>query len=185
MPGAQVFITTPPERRDIFAEVRAWWDRAPTRLVIIDPPIDMPRRDIDRWRRIEAARLNDGPAHFVADDDILPIGEPDAWVAAALSCLDRHPCCAMLSAWLVNEPLGKQVAAGPDPSPEIMTELDVGGLRLVRSGLVDSWPEPDSPSGSYDRQHCDMLRALGWHVGYMRDLRATHLGRGRSLIWAT
>lgn len=67
----------------------------------------------------------------------------------------------------------------------VMEQRDVGGIRLMRKGLIDEWPSMDAEYPGYDRLHCEALSNLGWRVGYLRKFLCSHLceGRENSTVW--
>lgn len=172
-----VFITTIGGRDDMLARVVEWWvRRVGSDHVSVVKGSTMPPRDFQRYRREFAEAQSRTPYYVLTDDDILP--DEDAPILDGVAELHHHPKLAVASAWLHNEPLVKQDAAGPDLCAGVTTMLDVGGLRFVRRGAMTEWPPLDPAyAGGYDRTQCDWLRANGWQVGYLRAFKATHLGK--------
>jgi len=139
------------------------------------------RETFNRERRINAEQEAKGPVYILTDDDMLPQG--DAFVKRGLDVMAGHPDFAILSAWPEPATIHPWTSEGYTPYEdyEVMEHVSVGGLRFCRKGALTKWPSADGPG--YDMEHCIALRATGHRVGYMKHVRALHLGEGKSELW--
>jgi hypothetical protein len=185
-------------RFKMFELTRARWRREPGADLQIWLPeaLGCSVRAFQRQRRVEADRKAQN-AHksfyVVADDDCL-ISHPRPFLEDAIEVLKTHPEFAILSLWPTNSVLGKWKA---DDFPgyevfedaEVMEHVNVGGVRICRTGCLEEWPEMHRKLWSYDAQHAEALREAGYRVGYLKMKSGqfypamNHLGRGYSSIW--
>jgi hypothetical protein len=154
------------------AEVAARWGAQEG--VIITPLVGVDRA-FQRQRRIIADIASAGNPYIVADDDCLP----DPFFTEYLpQLLDRYPQFAILSWWPKNATINKWTPEyyTPYADDQVEEHVSVGGIRLMRPGVMKQWPR--MTSDGYDATQCDYLRNSSFRVGYARELYMTHLGEG-------
>lgn len=137
--------------------------------------------DFQRTRRMDADKLAPTDIYVLTDDDMLPIGED--FIARGVALMQKYPGFGMLSALPTNAMIQFWNPENHKPlvNDEVMEHYSVGGLRFCRRGIVKKWPVQNGKG--YDADHCAAIRDAGYSVGYMRDVRANHLGEGFSTIW--
>lgn len=66
---------------------------------------------------------------------------------------------------------------------EVMEHVSVGGVRFCRRMPFEVWPEmPAGEYRGYDAAQCEAIRRCGKRVGYFRDLKMVHLGKGATTL---
>lgn len=186
MTATDVFFCSVPQsdERDEIAQrcLKAWlsipnlWVRCPT-------PITMgcTLAEYNRQRRVHADAVAVTPIYILTDDDMLP---PSDIVVQGLTTMMRHPDFAILSAWPDPATINRWTPEGyrPYEDDEVMEHVSVGGLRFCRKGPLNEWPLADG--SGYDMEQAQALRKAGYRVGYMKHVRALHLGEGKTELWA-
>ena len=146
-------------------------------LRLVRPPYS----DLDfRIRRRQVCEeLSRTPVYLVADDDVLPFD--DEFALKGLEIMERNPSFGMVMLrpkWVeVND-----VAWGENPDIAERGS-EVGGLYLIRKGLVTSWPEIVKPEDGWNNWERDKLSEQGLKVGMFRNLWYLHTGVGFSTLW--
>ena len=158
--------------------VHAAWDLIPGAEVTVLYGKDQ-GREFQRNRRVEAESRAKGEVYCVADDDCLPRFNT---VDDAARLLRVHPDFAILSAWPENCTINDWTPEDYSPyrSGDVAEHVSVGGIRFMRKGAQAEWPPQEG--NWYDRTQADWLRAHGWRVGLLRNIRTLHLGEGYSTL---
>jgi len=173
-----VFIRTTARRKDLYERTLGWWLRHPEVHVVTFHMPGMYAAHDDRDSREWAESYARSPFYILTDDDVLP--HSDEFITDLMLPLRSRPLVGMTAAWLDNEQLRKQTAAGDlGDFDGFVTMIDVGGCRAIRRGIVTAFPPPSGIEG-YDATHCRGFRELGFYVGYTQRAVATHIGKGRS-----
>lgn len=156
--------------------------------------------EFQRGRRVIAETMSKSPYYIVADGDCVPVSaaynedgieyrDDDGEVLghqleAAAATMDRYkefailsfmPSNAVINPW-TPEPDEYEIAESHDG--EVMEHVDVGGIRVVRRGVMPQdisqwWPQD---SAKYDRHHAMQIRGKGKRVGYFTSIFMEHLG---------
>lgn len=139
--------------------------------------LDIPNFQVAR--RINADHLAEGSVYVMTDDDMMPMSADI--ISRGLELMEKYPEFSMLSAMPASATIHPW--AEGYLCDDVMEHVSVGGLRFCRKGILHKWPEFTGPG--YDREHCEAIREAGYRVGYMRDVKANHLGEGKmfSTVW--
>lgn len=133
-------------------------------------------------RRATADVMAKTDFYILADSDCLPQAAP--FVEEAERLLETYDAFAMLSLMpsncTINPWTPETYTAHLDA--RVMEHHSVGGIRICRKGVVEKWPSIEDKT--YDAQHCEEIRKLGFRVGYFRNITMNHLGEGYSQAWA-
>lgn len=159
-------------RQDFYRETSARWAEQDGVMVI---PIVGDNKSFQRQRRIIADIASAGNPYIVADDDCLP----DPFFTEYLSqLLSSYPQFAILSWWPKNATINRWTPTYYTPyvDDQVEEHVSVGGIRLMRPGVMKQWPR--MTSDGYDATQCEYLRNCSYRVGYARELYMTHLGEG-------
>jgi hypothetical protein len=160
------------QRKDFYREVLARWEEQEGIAVI---PLVGADRAFQRQRRIIADIASAGNPYIVADDDCLV----DPFFTEYLpQLLSSYPKFAILSWWPKNATISRWTPEYYTPyvDDQVEEHVSVGGVRLMRPGVMKQWPRMSSDG--YDATQCDYLRNCSYRVGYARELYMTHLGEG-------
>jgi hypothetical protein len=144
----------------------------------------MDKTAFQRERRIIGEqRAHSHKSYYVlSDDDCYPMERRG--ICEAIKIADAHPQFAILSWMPDNEYVVHWTPEGYKTwvDEDVLEHVSVGGIRLVRRGILKGdWP-PMNGTG-YDNTQCDWIRSLGYRVGYFRKLTMLHLGKGWSTVW--
>lgn len=183
-----VYFTTCPdndERRQMAKQALDWWKQWRVNLYLLTPQgLECDHRQFNRQRRIYADHHSDSYVYIVADDDCIPTTDDwDKTEVSMVSTMYRNRDFAVLSFWPSNANIGRwnpedyQVSENMD----VAEHVSVGGIRVCRQMFIKDWP-PMTGVG-YDLEHADMLRGLGYRVGYLQHHRMIHHGEGKSQLW--
>ena len=116
------------------------------------------------------------PIYIMAEDDVMPWG-PD-FVERGVAVLNRHPEFAVLSPLLFPFP-EKPTMWEDDECYEGITS---GGINFTRKGVMADMQVPENELFDESSQ-AGWLKRHGWKTGWMKKVRALHLGAGHSTIW--
>lgn len=166
------------ERREWFKQCVGVWGAG---CRVLSPPPGVGVREFQRYRRI-VADAQGGEFYVLADDDCLPVGEV---VERGFEILQRHPEYAILSLWPENESIVEWTPEGyvTANDAEVMEHVSVGGVRFCRKMPFTCWPGmPEGEYRGYDAVQCEAIRKAGKRVGYFRDLKMVHLGKGSTTL---
>lgn len=117
--------------------------------------------------------------YILTDDDcLLP---PDFNLEGALSTFNHYPEFSILSLLPLNANIYPWTPEDfmPANNSDILEHVDVGNVRFCRKIELD-WPPLKGTS--YDRAHCEAIRARGSKVGYFKNHFFTHLGEGKTTL---
>jgi hypothetical protein len=206
----EVFFCTCPqseERAQLAGQMLAKWreleKKGEVKLIVLQPD-QKNKRSFQKTRRVFADTEAEGEVYILADDDCEPptiegrlLCMPFAKVImdmygetvnpvigeAPQTCQHPGPKFGMLSAWPDPATIGTWTPEDYEvyEDAHVKEFHDVGGLRICRKGLLTDWPEQTEKG--YDREHCAALRAIGWRVGYLKNIRTFHHGEGKSDLW--
>jgi hypothetical protein len=180
------FCTAPQseERQQMAERVWSFWQPIPwVRLRRVTPELlGCELKDFNRLRREFAEREATTPEYILTDDDCLP--ESDRDILKGVRILEEHENFGMLSAWPKNATINRWTPENWQPyeDAQVMEVNDVGGLRFIRSGVIQ-FPFPESNGVGYDRTQSIAMRRRGYRVGYLKSIKMEHLGEGRSEVW--
>lgn len=174
-----------------------WYRESGVKVHVLSPSLTLPasgkekRHTVEPWkfqleRRVRADELANSQFYVVADDDCL-LPDTDT-VLDAVEVAKNYPHFGQFSWWPSNSQL-RPWTPGEDDRKNcvngevysdglVMEHVSVGGIRLLRKGLLPKWPAPPEGSTRYDSIHAQALRDLGYRSGYFRDYLMNHLGRG-------
>lgn len=166
------------ERADLAERMKSLWQALPDIRLTPLSPDDGQLFGFQKERRIIADRLAKSKIYILTDDDM----EPLFHFNKAVRLMNDYPTFGILSALPENAAINPWTSEHAINNQDVMEHVDVGGLRFIRKGLIPNWPEQTKPS--YDREHCETMRANGYRVGYMKNLKAIHHGEGKSDLWS-
>lgn len=139
-------------------------------LMSVSNPDGMSGKEFQQWRRAEAERLAQTPFYIIADDDCMPLGKN--FLERCEDLMNRYPQYAILGTEDYCAPFG------PD---EIYDTATAGGINVIRKGIIEVPPfNGQTWDGCAQGEH---VRAKGFKVGRMRDVRRNHFGDGLSTVW--
>lgn len=140
-------------------------------------------RAFQRERRIYAEENAQGEIYILTDDDMEPeTSILEKWISEGVKILAKHPDFAILSAWPANANIVPWTPEEyrPKENSMVLEHVSVGGLRFIRKGAIQGWP--DQKGSSYDTEQCESIRKDGLRVGYFKNLKAVHHGEGKSSL---
>ena len=137
---------------------------------IIIPPQGMSGREFQQWRRKAAEEQASTEFYVLADDDCMPLGK---------RFLER--CEALMRKYPEYAILGTEDYCAPYGADEIYETTTAGGINVVRKGILEV-PEYNDITWDGTAQG-QQIRAKGYKVGRMRDVRRNHYGDGLSTVW--
>ena len=162
------------------------WDREAIDRAAYLTPQDLKciNAEFQLLRRVTAEVMSKTDFYIVADSDCLPQAKP--FVEYAEKLMEIYDSFAMLSLMpsncTINPWTPETYTAHLDS--RVMEHHSVGGIRICRKGVMGSkWPKADGCT--YDAEHCEEIRRLGYRVGYFRNITQNHLGEGYSQVWKT
>lgn len=193
-----VYITSCPQsrvRERMAALVLEWWRENGFHVELLKPmgchDADIREHEYRRWvldRHILCHSKAKSPIYIVSDDDVLPLCgwppvAPERVIREAAETMCSHPDFAMLAATLDNEDVHRWTPEGYQiyEDKDVLENQSAGGLRLVRKDAMNKFPK-------FNGRDCDapmanLLRENGWRVGYLKNLRVTHIGKEASEVW--
>jgi len=139
-------------------------------LHIIIPLQGMSGREFQQWRRNAAEELASTDFYILADDDCMPLGN---------NFLER--CEAIMRKYPEYAVLGTEDYCAPYGPEEIYETSTAGGINVIRKGIIEV---PRFNGETWDgTMQGQQIRAKGYKVGRMRDVRRNHYGDGLSTVW--
>lgn len=176
----QVFYCTYPSddiRAAIARPCLMMWERicgdGEGQLIIIIPTPGMSGREFQSWRRAEAERLAIAAhaySYIIADDDCMPLGSQ--FIERCQDLIARYTDFAIL---------GTEDYCAPYGEDEIYETSTAGGINVIRRGVLQF---PPYTGQTWDGcAQGEQVRAKGFRVGRMRDVRRNHFGDGLSTVW--
>jgi len=139
-------------------------------LVVVRPDEGMSGREFQQIRRKRAENWSRAPFYIVADDDCMPLGK---------KFLER--CEALMHKYPEYAILGTEDYCAPYGPDEIYETTTAGGINVVRKGILEI---PAFNGQTWDGSaQGQQIRAKGFKVGRMRDVRRNHYGDGLSTVW--
>ena len=140
--------------------------------------IDCPDLEFRVKRRQIAESLSTTPIYLIADDDILPFDKD--FIEKGLEVMKRNPEYMAV----MYRPIGLNLYTygGND---EIEEYDEVGGLWLVRKGVVTTWPDIYTYEMGWNANwETKIIHSKGYKTGIFKKLGCNHLGLGFStLFW--
>lgn len=130
----------------------------------------MSGREFQSWRRHYAELHAKTPFYILADDDCMPLG--NNFLERCEDLMNRYPEYAIL---------GTEDYCAPSGPDEIYETKTAGGINVIRKGIIEV---PPFNGQTWDGcAQGEQIRAKGWKVGRMRDVRRNHFGDGLSTVW--
>lgn len=158
-----------PLREAIAKPCLMMWESMCNPIVII-PKVGMSGREFQQWRRAEAERLTSTEFYILADDDCMPLG--NRFLERCEALMRKYPEFAILGTEDYCAPYGKD---------EIYETATGGGINVIRKGIIEV---PQFNGQTWDGcAQGQQIRAKGYKVGRMRDVRRNHYGDGLSTVW--
>jgi len=148
-----------------------WQQMCYETLHIVIPPQSMSGREFQQWRRKAAEEMASGEFYILADDDCMPLG--NRFLERCEALMQKYPEYAIL---------GTEDYCAPYGPDEIYETTTAGGINVIRKGIIEvpEYREGVTWDGSAQGQQ---IRAKGYKVGRMRDVRRNHYGDGLSTVW--
>ena len=165
-------------RSGLFMAVRARWrGMKGVKVHTIQPfLLACSHKEFQGQRRPWIEHQAESPIYIMAEDDVMPWG-PD-FVERGVAVLNRHPEFAVLSPLLLPFP-EKPTMWEDDECYEGITS---GGINFTRKGVMADMQVPENELFDESSQ-AGWLKRHGWKTGWMKKVRALHLGAGHSTIW--
>lgn len=137
---------------------------------ILRPLGGMSGREFQSWRRKHAEELARTECYILADDDCMPLGK--RFLERSEDLMRRYPDYAIL---------GTEDYCAPYGPTEIYETTTGGGINVIRKGVIEV---PAFNGQTWDGSaQGQQVRAKGYKVGRMRDVRRNHFGDGLSTVW--
>lgn len=137
---------------------------------LINPLDGMSGREFQSWRRKHAEELARTEFYIIADDDCMPLGKN--FLQRCEDLMRRYPDYAVL---------GTEDYCAPYGPEEIYETTTGGGINVIRKGVIEV---PAFTGQIWDGSaQGQQVRAKGYKVGRMRDVRRNHYGDGLSTVW--
>jgi len=133
-------------------------------------PIAMSGREFQQERRRMAEDKAQTDFYIIADDDCMPLGKN--FLERCEDLMRRYPEYALL---------GTEDYCAPFGPTEIYETKTGGGINVIRKGIIEVPPFNGQTWDSCAQG--EQIRAKGYKVGRMRDVRRNHFGDGLSTVW--
>ena len=129
-------------------------------------------------RRVYAEDNSDSEYYIVTDDDCLLYSFPVLFEMVKI--MELNPTIGQLALkhagfpWQpTNDDLDRYLVT--DDVVECQKDHGVGGVRMLRKGVVKEWPEPERDD-KYDFQHSMAVRDSGYVNAFARKVGYMHIG---------
>jgi len=147
------------------------WRKMCNPIIITMPESrNMSGREFQQWRRKAAEQLSSTEFYVLADDDCMPLG--NRFLERCEALMQKYPEYAIL---------GTEDYCAPYGPEEIYETSTAGGINVIRKGVIEV---PEFNGETWDgTMQGQQIRAKGYKVGRMRDVRRNHYGDGLSTVW--
>lgn len=168
------------ERKKIEDVALAWMEKiAPGEITVIEQPPHLSDAAFNRkWRQYAFDSVCE--TFVLADSDMICFDRKH--LERGLELIESHREFAILSAYPEPCKINKWKPRDyrPHEDDECFEHYAVGGFRFCRSLKISA---PDHGVRDYDRYFCKELRDHNRRVGYLKNVRAFHLGQHATAIW--